>query len=46
MVANECCNSLDDNILQDMIEAADTDGDNKVSKYEFLRVMRKMKLIR
>ena len=32
-------------MLQKMIEVADTDGDSRVSKYEFMRVMKKMKLI-
>jgi hypothetical protein len=33
VVANECCNNLDDETLKKMIEVADTDGDTKVSKY-------------
>jgi centrin-1 len=36
---------FDDKILKDMIFAADLDEDGKVSKDEFMRVMRKMKLI-
>mgnify|MGYP001008558906 CR=1 FL=1 len=44
-VATECCSNLDDGTIRKMIAAADTDGDGKVSKYEFMRVMKKMKLI-
>jgi Ca2+-binding EF-hand superfamily protein len=44
-VAGECCSNIDDSTIRRMIEAADTDGDGKVSKYEFMRVMKKMKLI-
>jgi centrin-1 len=36
---------VDDKVLKDMIFAADLDEDGKVSKEEFMRVMRKMKLI-
>ena len=42
---SECCSYIDDTTIQKMIEAADTDGDGKVSKYEFMRVMKKMKLV-
>lgn len=45
IVAGECCSNLDDAIIRKMIEAADVDGDGKVSKYEFMRVMKKMKLV-
>ena len=45
VVANECCNNLGDETLRRMIQVADTDGDSKISKYEFMRVMKKMKLI-
>jgi len=44
-VASECCSNIDDSVIRKMIEAADTDGDGKVSKYEFMRVMKKMKLV-
>ena len=44
-VSQELGEICDDKILKDMIFAADLDGDGKVSKEEFMRVMRKMKLI-
>ena len=44
-VANELGETCDDKTLRDMIFAADLDEDGKVSKEEFMRVMRKMKLI-
>ena len=37
--------NVDNKILKDMIFAADLDDDQRVSKDEFMRVMRKMKLI-
>jgi len=36
---------MEDKTLKEMIFAADLDEDGKVSKDEFMRVMRKMKLI-
>jgi len=44
-MVNECFFNIDDDAIQKMIEAADTDGDGKVSKYEFLRIMKKVKLL-
>ncbi len=37
--------SIDDEGIQQMIEAADTDGSGKISKDEFLRVMKKTKIL-
>lgn len=42
---NECFFNLDDNAINNMIAVADTDGDGKISEYEFLRIMKKVKLI-
>lgn len=44
-VAIDLGEEVDDKILKDMIFAADLDDDSRVSKDEFMRVMRKMKLI-
>lgn len=44
-MVSECFFNIDDEAIQKMIEAADTDGDGKVSKYEFLRIMKKVKLL-
>lgn len=44
-VAIDLGEEVDDKILKDMIFAADLDDDQRVSKDEFMRVMRKMKLI-
>lgn len=37
--------NIDDEAIMKMIEAADSDGSGKISKYEFLRVMKKVKLL-
>ena len=42
---NECFFNLDDSAINNMIAVADTDGDGKISEYEFLRIMKKVKLI-
>jgi Ca2+-binding EF-hand superfamily protein len=42
---NECFFNLDESAISNMIAVADTDGDGKISEYEFLRVMKKVKLI-
>jgi Ca2+-binding EF-hand superfamily protein len=42
---NECFFNLDDNAINSMIAAADTDGDGKISEYEFMRIMKKVKLV-
>ncbi len=44
-MVNECFFNLDDESILKMIEAADTDGSGKISKYEFLRLMKKVKLL-
>jgi centrin-1 len=44
-VSQELGEICDDKILRDMIFAADLNEDGKVDKEEFMRVMRKMKLI-
>ncbi|KAL4496225.1 hypothetical protein ABPG72_012962 [Tetrahymena utriculariae] len=44
-VASDLGEEVDDKILKEMIFAADLDDDQRVSKDEFMRVMRKMKLI-
>jgi Ca2+-binding EF-hand superfamily protein len=45
-VAADLGEEVDEKTLSDMIKAADIDKDGKISKDEFMRVMRKMKLIR
>ena len=40
-VCNELGESLTDNEIQEMIDEADRDGDGKISKEEFYRVMKK-----
>lgn len=42
---NECFFNLDESAIGDMIAVADTDGDGRISEYEFLRIMKKVKLI-
>ena len=42
---SECFFNLDDSAINNMIAVADTDGDGKISEYEFLRIMKKVKLI-
>lgn len=42
---SECFFNLDDESIMNMINSADTDGDGRVSQYEFLRIMKKVKLI-
>ena len=42
---NECYFNLDDASIDHMITCADTDGDGKINEYEFLRVMKKIRLI-
>jgi Ca2+-binding EF-hand superfamily protein len=44
-MASECFFNLDDNAIINMIKAADTEGDMKISEYEFFRIMKKVKLI-
>lgn len=44
-VAVDLGEEVDDKVLKEMIFAADLDDDQRVSKDEFMRVMRKMKLI-
>jgi len=43
-VAIDLGEKIDDKTLNDMIFAADIDEDGKISKEEFIRVMRKMHL--
>jgi Ca2+-binding EF-hand superfamily protein len=42
---SECFFNLDDNAITNMIAVADSDGDGKISEYEFLRIMKKVKLV-
>lgn len=42
---NECFFNLEDSAISNMIAAADTDGDGKISEYEFMRLMKKVKLV-
>lgn len=42
---NECFFNLDEAAINNMITVADTDGDGRISEYEFLRIMKKVKLI-
>ena len=42
---SECYFNLDESAIADMISIADTDADGKISEYEFLRIMKKVKLI-
>lgn len=42
---NECFFNLDEDSIKNMLLVADTDGDGKISEYEFLRIMKKVKLI-
>ena len=44
-MTNECFFNLDDDAIINMIKAADTEGDMKISEYEFFRIMKKVKLI-
>lgn len=44
-MASECFFNLDDDAIINMIKAADTEGDMKISEYEFFRIMKKVKLI-
>lgn len=44
-MSSECFFNIDEDAIQKMIEAADTDGDGKINKYEFLRIMKKVKLL-
>ncbi|KAM3129075.1 hypothetical protein pb186bvf_018853 [Paramecium bursaria] len=44
-VAIDIGEDVSDDVIRDMINAADFDQDGKVSKDEFMMVMRKMKLI-
>jgi Ca2+-binding EF-hand superfamily protein len=44
-VAADLGEDCEEQVLRDMIYAADLDQDGKVSKDEFMTVMRKMKLI-
>ena len=44
-IAADLGEDMEDKTLKEMIFAADLDEDGKVSKDEFMRVMRKMKLI-
>ncbi len=44
-MVNECFFNLDDDAITNMIKAADTEGDMKISEYEFFRIMKKVKLI-
>ena len=44
-MASECFFNLDEEMIDKMIQVGDTDGNGKVSKYEFLRVMKKIKLL-
>ena len=41
----ECFFNLDEQAITTMIAAADTDGDGKINEYEFMRLMKKVKLI-
>ncbi len=41
----ECFFNLDDQAISNMIAAADTDGDGRINEYEFMRIMKKVKLI-
>lgn len=42
---SECYFNLDDATIDHMIASADTDGDGKINEYEFLRIMKKIRLI-
>ena len=42
---SECYFNLDDSAIENMIKAADTDADGKINEYEFLRIMKKVRLI-
>lgn len=44
-MTNECFFNIEDDMIEKMIQVGDTDGDGKISKYEFLRVMKKVKLL-
>jgi Ca2+-binding EF-hand superfamily protein len=44
-MVSECFFNLDDDAVTNMIKAADTEGDMKISEYEFFRIMKKVKLI-
>ena len=44
-MAQDLGEEVDDKTLNDMIWAADLKGDKKITKEDFMRVMRKMKLI-
>ncbi len=44
-MVNQCFFNIDDEAISKMVEAADTDGSGKISKYEFLRLMKKVKLL-
>lgn len=44
-MVNESFFNIEDDAIEKMIESADTDEDKKISKYEFLRLMKKIKLL-
>lgn len=44
-MVNECFFNIDDEAIKNMIKVADIEGDGKINKYEFLRIMKKIKLL-
>ena len=44
-MVNECFFNIDEDAIKNMIKVADIEGDAKISKYEFLRMMKKIKLL-
>jgi Ca2+-binding EF-hand superfamily protein len=44
-MVNECFFNIDDDAIKNMIKVADIEGDGKINKYEFLRIMKKIKLL-
>jgi Ca2+-binding EF-hand superfamily protein len=44
-MVGECFFNIDNDAIKNMIESADTDGDMKISRYEFMRIMKKVRLL-
>ena len=44
-MVNECFFNIDEDAIKNMVKVADIEGDGKINKYEFLRMMKKIKLL-
>lgn len=44
-MTKQCFFNLDDDAITNMLKSADIQGDLKITQYQFLRIMKKVKLI-